>query len=97
MPADFVDVIEHRSYLDKVYERIAMYDAPMPLRYVIHTPVLFESWSEWAEHRPRRDQPSQDITPMGEVEGPSWMVSEFDGLEAFYKEYRSLLGQTPDD
>ena len=96
MPADFIDVIEHRLYLDKVYERIAMYDAPSPLRYVIHTPVLFEAWSEWAESRPKRDRPSKEITPFGEIEGPSWMTTSYDGLEDFYQDYLELLGRHPD-
>lgn len=70
-----------------------MYGLASPTQYVKMTPILFESWCEWADTESKREpKKTTDIRPFGESEGPSWMRTEFDGLEAFFLHYMDLIG-----
>ena len=94
LPCDLADTIEYRLYLDRALERVAMQDLQDPPRYVLHTPVLFEHWMEWADQHQRHQQQTSrtsEIRPLGEAQSPDWMRTEFSDFELFYQYYLELL------
>lgn len=92
MPADFLDVVEHRLYLDQVHERLATLDVPPPPRYVQHTPVLFAEWVDWAQDQMKKPSavPTAEIQSFGDPPRPEWMHWEFPDLETFYQHYEDV-------
>lgn len=91
-----MEVIEYRHYLDRAEDRVTMYDVPRPPSYVVHIPMIFAKWCEWAEQRPKPLEQTTDIRPMGEGTGPEWLREDFTGVEDFYEHVQALLGAGPD-
>ena len=89
-----MDILNHRIYLDNVSEILSSFqNVTEPPRFVIHTPMLFNAWLDWAnteEFKERRTK-SNTMKPMGELVKPDWLEYKFDNLEKFYQYFQNLM------
>jgi hypothetical protein len=94
LPYDFFAVVAFRFYLDSVAENLVNIEkgASKPPKYVTHTPVLFDVWSQWydALPYPQHEKTQESIEPLGEKNIPEEFKDEFSGLEEFYQHYINL-------
>lgn len=58
-----------------------------PPEYVVHTPVLFSQWEDWASGFYESGTETGEIKPLGQKIYPSWIRMNFSGLEDFFQHY----------
>lgn len=85
--------MNHRIYLDTTHEILSNFrKVSLPPRFVIHTPIIFNTWLDWANVEEFRQDKKKtaDIEPLGQEIKPDWLEYKFDNLETFYQYFQDL-------